>query len=631
MTVLLWLVFLLPAAVGAGLAGGGISRVGVLERWAAPAAVLSAAGSAMVAVVLAAVRPRTAVAFLPGLPFGIGVDGLSAVMTVTVAGVSLLVLGYAAADLGRDRHQARGRFFGFMLLFTAGMQLTVTATTTVALLIGWELMGATSYALIGFWWPAPRRAESATVAFLTTRAGDLGLYVAAGALLAGGGGGWLAGMAEVSAGWRQVLAAGLIVAAAGKSAQLPFSFWLSRAMDGPSPVSALLHSATMAAAGGYLVLRAAPLLHATSWAGPAVSWLGAVTAVGMGLVALAQIDLKQLLAASTCAQVGFIFLAAGSGAVSGGALQLVAHAATKALLFCVAGAWLTALGSKQLRTLRGAARRWRGAGILFTVGSLGLAGVPPLAVWVAKEAALAQAARHDLWLYAAGLVGAVLSAAYSARALSIVWQPATLDTAAGYDQEQPGTRRMERGVLAPVAVLGVFAVALVALGLPPLTDRFRRAIEPDPATLSVTGLTLSATLAAGTVAFVWWWVVRARRLPVALPGAVITLARSWWGLETAARRGIGAPVLAVAAALARFDDHILDGAVDAAARGVSGLARAAARFGEAGVEDAVAAVADGARRLGMLARRPQTGQLHQYYAQAAAVLAAFIVLLLIVR
>jgi NADH-quinone oxidoreductase subunit L len=351
----------------------------------------------------------------------------------------------------------------------------------------------------------------------------------------------------------------------------------------------------------------------------------------MGLVALAQRDLKQLLAASTCAQVGFMFLAAGSGAVTGGALQLVAHAATKALLFCVAGAWLTALGSKQLRTLRGAARRWRGPGILFTVGSLGLAGVPPLAIWAAKDAALAQAARHNLWLYAAGLLGAVLSAAYSARALSIVWQPARPDTAASYDQEQPGTRRIEHSALAPVAVLGVFTVALVVLGLPPLTDRLSRALGPPQARLSTPSLTLSAALAALTLAFVWWWVARDRRLPVQLPGAVMALARSWWGLETAARRGIGAPVLAAAAALAWFDDHILDAAVHAAARGTCGLAGCAARVGEFGVEEAVAAVAGGAKRLGALARRPQTGQLHQYYAQAAAVFAAFLVLLLIVR
>jgi formate hydrogenlyase subunit 3/multisubunit Na+/H+ antiporter MnhD subunit len=181
MTVVLWLVSLLPAAVGAVLAGGGISRAGVIERCAAPAAVLTAAGTMVAAGLLATARPQSAAAFLPGLPLGVGVDALSALMTVTVAGVSLLVLVYAASELGRDSHQARGRFFGFMLLFTAGMQLTITATTTVALLIGWELMGATSYALIGFWWPEPRRAESATVAFLTTRAGDLGLYVAAGA------------------------------------------------------------------------------------------------------------------------------------------------------------------------------------------------------------------------------------------------------------------------------------------------------------------------------------------------------------------------------------------------------------------------------------------------------------------
>ena len=129
--------------------------------------------------------------------------------------------------------------------------------------------------------------------------------------------------------WRHVVAAGIMVAALGKAAQLPFSFWLSGAMQGPSPVSALLHSAAMVAMGGFLLLRVEPLLAATGWAGPVAAWLGMLTAVLMGIVALAQRELKQLLAASTVAQLGFVVLAAGVGAVSGGAAHLVAHASTR--------------------------------------------------------------------------------------------------------------------------------------------------------------------------------------------------------------------------------------------------------------------------------------------------------------
>src|SRR5215472_6350744 len=202
---------------------------------------------------------------------------------------------------------------------------------------------------------------------------------------------------------RDVIMAGILAAALGKSAQLPFSFWLSRAMEGPSPVSALLHSATMVAAGAYLLLRMHPLLVASAWGAPVTAWAGAVTALALGLVAVAQADLKQLLAASTCAQVGFMVLAAGAGGVTAGVMQLVAHAAVKSLLFLAAGAWLAALGTRQLPALRGAARRYPLVGVTFTVGAAVLAGLPPGSLWVGKDELLAAALHTSPALYGAGL------------------------------------------------------------------------------------------------------------------------------------------------------------------------------------------------------------------------------------
>src|SRR5690606_28302863 len=163
---------------------------------------------------------------------------------------------------------------------------------------------------------------------------------------------------------------------------------LSRAMAGPSTVSALLHSAAMVAMGGYLLLRTHDLLAATGWADSAAAWAGAFTALALGVVALVQRDLKQLLAASTVAQLGFVVLAAGVGAVSGGAAHLVAHASVKALLFLAAGAWLTALGTEEFVKLRGAARPWPVTGVAATVSSLALAGVAPLSLWATKDAVL---------------------------------------------------------------------------------------------------------------------------------------------------------------------------------------------------------------------------------------------------
>ena len=390
---------------------------------------------------------------MEGVRFGLRVDGLSAVMVVTVSVVLLAVLVFATGEL------RTARFLGFMLLFAGAMLVTVTATTLVALLMAWEVMGAASYALIGFWWRDSRRASSGAVAFLTTRTGDLGLYLAAGAALAGGAGGLaLDDLAGLPDGWRDVVAAGIVVAALGKSAQLPFSFWLSRAMDGPSPVSALLHSATMVAAGAYLLLRLESLLSATAWAAALVAWVGALTALALGAVAVVQRDLKQLLAASTCAQVGFMVLAAGTGGVAAGTGLLVAHALTKSLLFLAAGAWLTAVGTKSLPALHGVARRYPVVGITFTVGAVSLAGIPPLSIWVAKDSVLAVALHASAPLYLVGLAAAALSAAYAGRALALVWSAPTRESL--WDTEQPGTRRVTRWQHAALPPLAAGAAGL---------------------------------------------------------------------------------------------------------------------------------------------------------------------------
>ncbi|OEV12127.1 NADH dehydrogenase, partial [Streptomyces nanshensis] len=333
-----------------------------------------AAGAATLALAVAAAvtRPQASAPLFAGIRAGLRVDGLSAVMVVTVAAVTTAVLVFSVREAGPDEN--RGRYFGLLLLFAAAMLVTVTATTLALLLMAWEVMGAASWALIGYRWRQPGRARAADTAFLTTRAADLGLYLAAGAALAGGVGSLrLAALPQADGVWLHVTGAGVVLAALGKSAQLPFSFWLSRAMEGPSPVSALLHSATMVAAGAYLLLRLSPLLTATHWAGPLTAWTGALTALLLGAVAVAQRDVKQLLAASTSAQVGFMVLAAGSGGVAAGTVQLVAHAAVKSGLFLAAGIWLTALGTRQLPALRGAARRWPSVGAAFAAGALALA------------------------------------------------------------------------------------------------------------------------------------------------------------------------------------------------------------------------------------------------------------------
>jgi len=595
---------------------------------AAPQAVAATAAITLVlACAAAALRPSASAPLFAGIPAGVRVDGMSAVLVITVAAVTLAVLVFAVGEFGPGEN--RGRFFGLMLIFAGAMLVTVTATTLALLLMGWEMMGATSYALIGYWWREPRRVTAASIAFLTTRAADLGLYVAAGAAAAGGVSGLaLAGLPRTSPPWLDVVTVGVVLAALGKSAQLPLSFWLSRAMEGPSPVSALLHSATMVAAGAYLLLRTQALLAVSGWGEPAVAWTGAATALALGLVAVAQTDLKLLLAASTCAQIGFMVLAAGAGGVTGGVMQLVAHAATKSLLFLAAGAWLTALGTKQLGALHGAARQYPVVGAAFTVGALTLAGLPPASLWVTKDELLATALHRGAALYATGLAAAVVSAAYSIKALWYVWQPVPADAPCGYDTEGAGTRRVSRVAAPPLIVLAVAAATLGVLAVPavagPLSRVLGAAGEPSAAWWQ---LALSALLAIAASALAWWRGAAGIGVPTAVTG---WLAR-WLDLERAAVLLIARPVLVLAGFLARFDDQVLDRAVHQLAHGVAALGRSAARFDDGGIDEVVRAVAAGARRLGELARRPQTGQLYAYYAQAAVAFAVLALIFIFVR
>jgi NADH:ubiquinone oxidoreductase subunit 5 (subunit L)/multisubunit Na+/H+ antiporter MnhA subunit len=608
----LWLLVLLPAVVG-----GSLCIVRPPGRLVTILALATAGAGVVLSVQVAIARPAVAVPFMAGADFALEVDALAALVVPTITVVTFLVLVFSAGDI----REPRARFFGLMLLFAAAAALTATAATLPALLLAWEMMGATSYALIGYRWRDDHRVSAGLVAFMTTRTADVGLYVAAAAALAGGAGFTLTGLADATGGWRHVIAAGVLVAALGKAAQLPFSFWLSRAMEGPSPVSALLHSAAMVAMGGYLLLRTEPLLSSTRWAPPVTAWVGAATALLLGGVAVAQKDLKQLLAASTAAQLGFVVMAAGLGSVSAGTAHLLAHAATKALLFLAAGAWLTALGTKQLSRLRGVARSWRLVGWSATVGALALAGVAPLSLWATKDSVLAAALDRSGWLYLVGLAASALSAAYAGKMLVVIWRTVPTNYASARDVgEEQGTRRVNWWQQAPLVPLAAGAVVLGLLVLPPFGSAVARALGEEgshPTPLELGG---SALLALAVVGAVARWKLPEPRW-----------AADWLGLEAAATAVVVRPTLRLAQTLASLDDRVIDRAVNATAAAVLRLARSCARFDERVVDRAVESFASQVRRLGELARSPQTGQLHEYYLEALLVLAAGVVLLVMVR
>jgi len=635
-TVLLPAIVIGPALVGALLV---LVRTRLVATTAGWVGVVTVGLAAVASVIPAAGGATASTDFMLGAELGVTTFGPAAVILPVILAVAALVLLAATAT----PETRAARFTGLMLLFTAAAALTVLATSLPTLLLGWEVMGAASYALIGYRYVDPHRVGSGATAFLTTRTADLGLYLATAAALAGGTDLSLSSLASIEGGWRDVAAAGILVAALGKAAQLPFSFWLARAMDGPSPVSALLHSAAMVALGGYLLLQVSPLLAATGWADDAAAWTGAATALVLGAVALAQRDLKQLLAASTAAQLGFVVLAAGVGATSAGTAHLAAHAAVKALLFLAAGAWLEALGSKRLSTLTGAARRWPAVGLLTAVALLSLAGMPPLALWATKDAVLAGALEHSLALYVVGLLGSAMAAGYAVKALVILvsHQP---DVAPHLDEEEPGTREISPRVTLALLPLGLGAVTLGLLAWPSVLESLPGDAPLAPAAWELVASTAVVVVVGALVASLVPGPSGADGRQRGVGARLVSWLHSWLGLEALITAVVVRPVLRAADAAARLDDRVLARGVGLAAAVALRLAAATARLddgflargvdristgtlqaahttarGDAGLSATVSGVALSARRAGRLVRRSSaSGQLHLYYLQLVA-------------
>ena len=580
-----------PGAVGILLA---LTRT---QRFAPWLPTVAAMVTTALSILIAFDQPTVSYRFMAGADFAVAIDPLAALTVPMITTVTTLVLIFSA----RNIRQSPARFHGLMLFFASSALLTATAASLPALLLAWELMGAASYLLIGFWWQETNRVSAGLTAFITTRSADLGLYLAAGAALGAGIGMGLSDLATAPGPWRHVMTAGIIIAALGKAAQLPFSFWLSGAMQGPSPVSALLHSAAMVAMGGYLLLRMQPLLVSTAWAGPTTAGFGLLSAVLLGIVALGQRDFKQLLAASTAAQLGLVIFAAGLGAVSAGATHLVAHGAVKAMLFLVAGIWLTLLRTQKLSELQGAAHRFRLVGVTATIALLSLAGVAPLALWATKDAVLGAALETSAWWYAGAMVAVVLSGAYAGKIVWFIWRRAA-------PRHNPSSKTVTAAEQIPLTVFAVGAVVLGVLALPPIHGQLTDAMGGFGAP-SVIELVSSAVIAAAILLLM---------LRIRIPEP--RWARSWLGLEATTHTVVVRPTLAIANGLAWFDDHVLDRAVQAAAIRSRIIAQAVARADDGVVDGAVNALTGRVRWLGQAARKPQTGAIHHYFVQVVTVL-----------
>ncbi|NUQ36389.1 MAG: NADH-quinone oxidoreductase subunit L [Caldilineales bacterium] len=407
------------------------------------------------------------------------IDPLSVVMALVVTGVGFIIHLYAATYMKLDDEHhpldARryARFFVYLNFFILMMLTLVLANNFLQLYVGWEGVGLASYLLIGFWFHKPSAAEAGKKAFIVNRIGDFGLALAIMWLF------FLFGKSAGSLGFHDLFAqletlsaqnspalVGitllLLLAATGKSAQIPLFVWLPDAMEGPSPVSALIHAATMVTAGVYMIARTHPLYEMTPASMTAVAWIGGLTALLAASIALVQTDLKRILAYSTISQLGYMFLGVGVGAYAAGIFHLTTHAFYKALLFLAAGSVMHALhGELNIDRMGGLRAKLPRTYAQFLIGAAALAGLPLLAGFWSKDEILYITYQKNMPLYIIGLFTAFLTAFYSFRAVFRAFHGAPRDHHLhDHAAEQPA------GMTRPLWVLAAGALFAGLIGIP---------------------------------------------------------------------------------------------------------------------------------------------------------------------
>jgi NADH-quinone oxidoreductase subunit L len=496
------------------------------------------------------------------LNVGWAVDSLSAVMLVVVGVVASMVVIFSAGYMSGDKGWAR--YFALLALFTGSMTLLVIASDFVGLFIGWELVGVCSFLLIGFWFEKPSAMRAATKAFITTRVGDAGMLLGLALLWRATGSlaysDVFAGIGALSVAALTAAALLLFVGAAGKSAQFPLHIWLPDAMEGPTPVSALIHAATMVAAGVFLIARTWPLFEAATAARGVILGIGVITAFGAATIAVAQRDIKKVLAYSTISQLGYMMSAMGAGAFVVGMFHLVTHAAFKALLFLAAGSVIHGAGTQDLREMGGLRRAMPWTAVTWIVGAAALAGIPPFSGFFSKDEVVS-----SVW-HASTLAGltliatSALTAFYVARATRLAFFGER--RSAGHVHESPWNMR------GPLVVL-----AVLAAGLGFLEPSFSRVLEHEGMGFEAPILAMSLIVAVGGVAL--GWLVERRgaigdeslqsRLGILWRGAA-----KGWGFDGFVTRFVVEPATAAARITYAFVDRLV---IDGAVEGTGGLTR----------------------------------------------------------
>ena len=521
-------------------------------------------------------------------------DPLSITMALFITGIGSLIHLYAIGYMHGDPNFSK--FFLYLNLFVFSMLMLVLGENLLVTFLGWEGVGACSYFLISFWHTRDSAAVAGKKAFVTNRIGDFGVMTAMFLAFSTIGSvsyssineaAHTGALAPVTATAIGLL---LFVGACGKSAQLPLYLWLPDAMEGPTPVSALIHAATMVTSGVFLMTRMSPVLHASyEWAPMIIACVGAATALFAASIAVAQNDIKKVLAYSTVSQLGYMFLAVGSGAYVAAIFHMVTHAFFKALLFLGSGSVIHGMHHEQDMRRMGALRKLMPVtAITFIIGWLAIAGVPPFAGFWSKDEILLYVYANNRGLYVVGLVTALLTAYYMTRQVIMVfygeakWKNNAQDHGAHGDFEPHESPKI---MLFPLVVLAVLSVVGGAMQLPfskklhflehwlaPVVEESEADIHKTWAYENKYVLLMVAVLIAAT-GIAAAFAVYAKKKAKAIEPRVLEQA---WFYDAGAAKLIGGPGRAAFNAVAWADTHIVDGAVNGTAtlvRNVAGQVR----------------------------------------------------------
>ncbi len=501
---------------------------------------------------------------------GVWVDPLSAAMASLVALVAFLVQLYSLGYLGEEPPGALGRYYLYQSLFAFAMLGLVFAPNFLQMFVFWELVGLCSYLLIGFYYQRPAAAAAAVKAFWVTRLGDVGFVL--GIVLLWGATGLFdfdglfrtAGQGGVDPRYLALCMFLIYLGAVGKSAQAPLHVWLPDAMEGPTPVSALIHAATMVTAGVYLIARAYPLFLAAPAVLTLIAWVGAVTALLAASLALVQRDIKRVLAYSTVSQLGYMMTALGAGAPAAGFFHLLTHGFFKALLFLAAGAVIHAVATNDLFEMGRLGRAMPKTATVFLVGALALAGIPPLSGFFSKEAVLAGVWDAGLVVpFAMLAVTVLLTAFYMFRAIVLAFFGTRQGS--GHPHDPPAVMAGPLWVLAVFAAgAGLLATERLGLALAQfLGEDVEAALPHGPGWLTPLSVGLAVAGIVGA------WLVYQRE---AVPAAA--LRRAFGPLAAAAEQGYGfdalyarlyrGGLLATARVVGWTDRYLVDGLVNVA-------------------------------------------------------------------